>query len=145
MSSDTAFMPLKGRPAPLPGARVRVYRNLNLFEQQVFSILAMDGELKGKVLGYCKVVGLEDVTFKVSEKTRQKVVFERCRTVHSYAEGYVKELRNDLPHHCASGPTFRITYNPFLAGHFYDRQSPDRPVLFAAEVWTSGADLIVPG
>lgn len=138
------FTPRSGRQAPAIGDRVRVYRNLPLFKHQVFSILAMDGPNKGLVLGYCRVVGLEGVTFKVSEATRLKVVSKNCRTVHAFAEGYVESLSRDLPDGCQGEDVERLTYNPFLAGHFYSRRSPNKPVHHASNIYTWGADLIAP-
>ena len=108
------FTPRSGRQAPAIGDRVRVYRNLPLFKHQVFSILAMDGPNKGLVLGYCRVVGLKRVTFKVSEATRLKVVSKNCRTVHAFAEGYVESLSRELPDDCQGEDVERLTYNPFF-------------------------------
>jgi len=45
---------------------VRVYRNL--LKPNFFSIQAMEGPNKGKVVGYARAVGLENVTFVVSKK-----------------------------------------------------------------------------
>jgi hypothetical protein len=83
----------------------------------------MDGPNKGLVLGYCRVVELARVTFKVSEATRLKVVSKNCRTVHAFAEGYVESLSRDLPNGCQGEDVDRLTYNPFLAGHFYSLRS----------------------
>lgn len=132
------------RPAPAVGDRVRVYRNLPLFKHRVFSIMAMDGPYKGLILGYSRAVCLERVSFKVSERTRLRVLRDNCRTVHAFAEGYVKALECELPDHCRSPGNLKLTYNPFLHGYFYDRERPEEPVWNAAEVWTWGADLVVP-
>lgn len=141
---DEVFIPRSGRPAPKTGDRVRVYRNLPLFKHRLFSILAMDGPYKGLVLGYSKAVCLEKVSLKVSERTRLKVVREKCRTVHAYAEGSLKELATSIPERCASERSNKITYNPFHCGYFYDRELPDKPVWDAPEIWTWGPDLIIP-
>jgi hypothetical protein len=137
-----AFTPREGRSAPAIGDRVRVYRNLPLFKHRVFSIMAMSGPCKGLVLGYSRVVGLERVTFKVSEATRQKVIAKNCRTVHAFAEGYIASLSSTLPDSCQGEDVGKITYNPFLSGHFYDRSNPGNPVKTADEIYTWGADLL---
>ena len=141
----SAFKPRHGRPEPSIGDRVRVYRNLPLFKHQVFSIVAMDGPLNRLVLGYCKAVGLRQVTLKVSERTREKVLARNQRTVHAFAEGILSGLSDALPEHCLGADVARITYNPFTAGYFFDRAHPGQPISNAHEVWTWGADLLLPG
>lgn len=140
---DADFTPKDGRPAPAVGDRVRVYRNLPLFKHRVFSIRAMDGPYKGLVLGYSRSVGLERVKFIVSEATRQKVL-KGNRTVHAYAEGYIIGMSSRLPEAASGDAARKVTYNPYLAGHFYDRENPDAPMVNCNEIWTWGADLIIP-
>ena len=136
------FTPKDGRPAPAVGDRVRVYRNLPLFKHRVFSILAMDGPYKGLVLGYSRSVGLERVKFIVSEATRQKVL-KGNRTVHAYAEGFIVGMSSTLPFAASGEMARKVTYNPYLAGHFYDRDNPDTPMINCRQIWTWGSDLII--
>lgn len=71
--------------------KVRIYRNLN--RPSLFSIVALSGEHKGKVLGYAPVVGISNVDLKVSEKQRHSVLEKQVRTVHAFAEGNLVGLR----------------------------------------------------
>lgn len=138
----TAFHSFRNRPEPELGSKVRVYRNLN--RPSLFSIVALEGEHKGRVLGYAAVVGLANVSLKVSEKQRQGVLKKQVRTVHAYAEGDIAGLASELPGRCVAGGQSTVTYQPYLAGHFFDRQHPDTPVWDLPEAWTSGANLVVP-
>lgn len=137
-----AFHSLKGRPAPARGDRVRVYRNLN--KPTFFSILALDGPYKGKVLGYAPVVGMLNVRLKVSSKSREGVLSKGVRTVHAFAEGEFLALSDTLPAHIAGGEVSRVTYQPFVAGHFFDRDEPETAIWNLNEVWTQGPDLLSP-
>ena len=64
--------------------RVRVYYNLN---RAVWSIKAMEGEFKGRVIGYADAVVLSNAHTVVSEAGRQRVLRERRKNVHAYIEG----------------------------------------------------------
>lgn len=64
--------------------RVRVYYNLS---RSVWSIKAMEGEFKGKVIGYAHSVLLRDAHTVVSEASRQRVLREQRKNVHAYIDG----------------------------------------------------------
>lgn len=138
--ASTAFQPFLGRPAPAPGTRVRVYRNLN--RPGLFSVVALAGALKGKVVGYAPVVGLANVSLKVSEKQRQGVLLKQVRTVHAFAEGDLVEMASELPESYKGQPLKVITYQPFMAGHFFDRATPGTPIWELPVAWSAGANLI---
>lgn len=140
--AKAAFQSFRGRPAPAPGSKLRAYRNLN--KPNLFSLVALTGFYKGKVIGHAPVVGLENVALKVSEKQRQGVLAKRVRTVHAFAEGDLVELASELPESCKRQPSKVITYQPFLAGHFFDRAAPDIPIRTLASAWSAGANLIAP-
>ena len=59
--------------------KVRVYRNLN--KPEYFSILSMEKENKGRVVGYARSVLLENCNFVVYETARQKVLRDRKSVV----------------------------------------------------------------
>ncbi len=140
--APAAFQSFRGRPAPSASMKVRIYRNLN--RPSLFSIVALSGEHKGKVLGYAPVVGISNVDLKVSEKQRHSVLEKQVRTVHAFAEGNLVGVADELPEGCRTQPAKVITYQPFSAGHFFDRAAPEVPIHWEAEVWSSGANLVVP-
>lgn len=141
-SEGTAFQSFRGRPQPLSGSRIRVYRNLN--RPTLFSVVALTGDYKGKVMGYAPVVGLANVSLKVSEKQRQGVLTKQVRTVHAFAEGDLVELASELPESCNRQPSKVVTYQPYRKAHFFDRDAPDIPIWELAAAWSSGANLIAP-
>lgn len=122
--------------------RVRIYRNLN--RPSLFSIVALSGPEKGRVLGYAPVVGISNVDLKASEKQRNGVLEKQVRTVHAFAEGDLVGIASDLPEECRARPARVITYQPFRSAYFFDRARPDIPVQQLAEVWSAGANLVVP-
>jgi hypothetical protein len=142
MTQTTAFIPLKDRPAPEHGDRIRVYRNLN--RPSLFSIVALDGEFKGKVLGYAPIIGMTDVELKVSEKLRNTVLEKRVRNVHAHANGRFCGVAQRLEDVCETETAQVVTYQPYLCGHFFNRANPEVPVWRLAQAWSCGANLIVP-
>lgn len=86
-------------------ARVRVYQNLR---RAVWSI---QDPRTGLLVEHRASLVLVDVTFTVSEATRQRVIRRQRRTVHAYAVGTVV----DEP--VREGGR-RLRYNPFVAGSF---------------------------
>lgn len=110
--------------------RVRVYYNLN---RSVWSIKAMDGEHKGRVIGYAKAVTLRDAHTVVSEAGRQRVLREKRKNVHAYIDGeivgvrdYTERLRtprvgsvlDSLHSEVTLGDLVVLHYNPYKVSHF---------------------------
>lgn len=66
---------------------------------------------------------LHNVTFKVFEAGRQRVLREKRKNVHAYA--YFENLSTN---YCPSGETFCVKYNPYQSDKFFvipvDRFSP---------------------
>ena len=91
--------------------RVFVYKNLHATRKNggltVYSIRAMEGPDKGRVIGHSSTVMLSDVTPKVSQAGRERVIREQRKNVHA---GLVGNLV-----HCEKTPFHgsRITYNPY--------------------------------
>ena len=73
------------------GGRVRVYRNL---ARDSYSVMAMEGPDKGRVVAWAKEVFLDDVKFVVRESGRQRVLNERRKNVHAFVDG---KLTSDQP------------------------------------------------
>jgi hypothetical protein len=111
-----------------PGQKVRVHFNLHSLD---WSIVAMDGPDKGRVIGHASRVTLTDCTFRVSEASRQKVIAKRCRSVHAWIHGLLAPTVPAPPD--ATG----FTYNPYRAPTF-TRRDNGAPITSASKVWFTG-------
>jgi hypothetical protein len=60
--------------------KVFVYFNLH---KKCFSVKALEGSMKGRVIAHRHQVFLYDATFKVSEAGRQRVLREKRKNVHA--------------------------------------------------------------
>lgn len=123
--------------------KVKVHRNLNA---KCLSITATEGEFKGRVIAHCQAVRLLDVTFKVSETSRQRILRTRVKDVHAYAVGYLVEcdtpvLRYPQPLNHTDiecGFERRITYNPFKLPYFHDSETLEVVEALEQTVITTG-------
>ena len=91
--------------------KVYVYFNLH---RKCFSIKALEGANKGRVVAHRDDVLLFDATFKVSEAGRQRVLRERKKNVHAGVVGVWDETGTDLitiTRVTTVGTP--ITYNPY--------------------------------
>jgi hypothetical protein len=91
--------------------KVRVYFNLQK------KLLSVQAKVKGvwKVVRHCQEISLIDVTFKVSERGRQRVIKNKRKNVHAYICGTVAEDQT------TQGQWFDlITYNPYKLEKFYN-------------------------
>ena len=88
--------------------KVFVYFNLH---RKCFSVKALEGVNKGRVIKHAHFVALENVTFKVSEAGRQRVLKEQRKNVHA---GVVGTLVDSLD---VVGSE-RVTYNPYKGSTF---------------------------
>lgn len=91
--------------------RVFVYKNLHATRKNggltVYSLKAVDGPDKGRVIGHSSKVLLSDVRPKVSPAGRARVLREGRKNVHAGLVGTL--VSTDLqPFHGS-----RITYNPY--------------------------------
>ena len=96
------------------GQQVKVYKNLN--NGKISIKMKVDG--KEKVVGYADKVTLKNVTFKVQEGGRQRVIKERQKNVHAFVCGElvaIDGLKLEL------GSIF--TYNPYNNAQFVDRNN----------------------
>lgn len=92
---------------------VQVYRNLH---KDCWSV-----RQGNKVRCHTPYVALEDCTFPVSEKTRQRVITEKKKYVHAMVKGTPCDPMK-IPHQPdLSLPTLAhpISYNPYKLGYFY--------------------------
>lgn len=89
------------------GQRVRCHKNLHRGDWSI--------SLKGKVVAHVPEIVLANVTFKIRETARQRVIARKCREVHCWAEG---EIALAYP---AGLEALPITYSPYRAPTFTAR------------------------
>lgn len=96
--------------------RVFVYYNLH---RKLWSIKALEGENKGRVIAHSNYVLLADAHGKVSEAGRQRVLREKRKNVHAGIVGTLAGLDAEALRglseitHGQRGWFSRITYNPY--------------------------------
>lgn len=116
--------------------RVFVYFNLH---RKLWSIKALEGPHKGRVLGHASYLDLRDVQWKVSEAGRQRVLRERKKNVHAGAVGTLDHaiLRGGIclgkgnafttryTEHLLSSEDapINVSYNPYKAGTFVNKDT----------------------
>jgi hypothetical protein len=95
---------------------VFVYFNLR---KKCFSIKALEGPNKGRVVAHRDDVLLFDATFKVSEAGRQRVLRERKKNVHAGVVGqWIGSLDDELTIERIVYNGTAITYNPYKYNTF---------------------------
>ncbi len=87
------------------GQKVYVYFNLH---RKLWSVRALDGPHKGRVIAHKRGVVLQDVTPRVSQAGRERVLRERKKNVHAGLVGYWVPFNTPLVE-----PMRAITYNPY--------------------------------
>lgn len=109
------------------GANMRVFVYFNL-HRKCWSVKALEGPMKGRVVQHTDNIVLSSCTFKVSEAGRQRVLKERRKNVHAGVVGTLVEP-SSLARvvHLVS-----VTYNPYKAGTFVTK--PDGSPIYAADV-----------
>lgn len=90
--------------------KVYVYWNLH---KGIWSIKALEGPDKGKVISRREKVILSDVEGKVSEAGRQRVLRERKKNVHAGMVGTLIEDKFDTHSTAIRYIGDRVTYNPY--------------------------------
>ena len=95
--------------------KVFAYRNLH---RQCWSVKALEGPLKGRVIYHANDLTLGWCDFKVSQAGRQRVLREQKKNVHAGVVGYLTDCGEiatdgidlDVP----------VTYNPYKYDSFVD-------------------------
>ena len=100
--------------------RVFVYFNLH---RKMWSVKALEGPQKGRVIARTFHVALRDVKPRVSQKGRERVLREKRKNVHAGLVGQLVDWK--LPEYDRLLPETEITYNPYKSGNFYYRQTPE--------------------
>lgn len=102
--------------------RVGVYFNLH---KRMFSVRAMDGENKGRVVRHLPECAVRDVKFVVSEAGRQRVLREQKKNVHAYVRGELVDeskgyVRTVLSLAENAGTLRMLKYNPHMYNSFVE-------------------------
>lgn len=104
--------------------KVFCYFNLH---KKTFSIKALEGANKGKVVMHSDFVRLKDCAFKVSEAGRQRVIREKRKNVHA---GVVGELVSTDRGFIVGE---FVTYNPYKYDCFVKKHN-EEPIRKSKEV-----------
>lgn len=99
-----------GTPEPV---KVFVYYNVRL---RLFSVKALDGESRGRVVHHASTVEVLDATLKVSEAGRQRVLREKRKNVHAGVVGTLGYYGPEPLEHTHDAVTF--SYNPYKMSTF---------------------------
>ena len=104
---------------------VRAYRNLR---KGCWSIVDSS---TGKVVYHARNAHIKDVSFRVREAGRKRVIADQQKNVHAVVCGQLIDF--DFSDRCLwSGGL--VAYNPYKAGYFYDVHN-GRAILEAKEVF----------
>lgn len=93
--------------------KVFVYWNLH---KNLWSVKALEGESKGLVIDRTTKITLKNCEFKVSEKSRQRVIKEKCKNIHAGVVGYITD-------ETISEFNSNITYNPYKYSSFVNKEN----------------------
>ena len=108
------------------GLRVFVYYNLH---KHMWSVKALEGEHKGRVITHTRHLALMDCTFKVSEAGRQRVLRERRKNVHAGIVGIApKSILTAIKSDYMVGDGVPITYNPYKYDSFVSKLDDTRKI-----------------
>ena len=94
--------------------RVEVYWNLH---KGLYSVRALEGENKGRVIARVPSLVMEDVSFVVQPAGRAKVLREQRKNVHAFVRG---EWWEDISvvESASDTQSTKVTYNPYVAGYW---------------------------
>lgn len=103
------YEPLKGRPMPRIGDRLRVHRNLNRRWDVWYSVSLPHGT----VLGYTTEITLAEVTVRTNGHAQALIAGGAARSVHAWAVGTLVPTPVTLPAHRA-----KVIYRPHESPDF---------------------------
>lgn len=89
-----------------------------------------------KVVRHADAIVLEDVTFRVSEAGRNRVLQKKRKNVHAYICGN----ETGIFHH--DKKLTAVNYNPYLFNYFFEKDS-EHPVYKASSVLICGKKIII--
>ena len=123
--------------------KVEAYRNLH---NGKYSVKALEGPNKGRVVLHCDYLELGNVEFKVSQSGRNRVLRERKKYVHATVRGTLGRFTGTQPKPFEHGTVTQgdyfveampedmvaFTYNPFKFSSFVDAETHE-PLANASE------------
>jgi hypothetical protein len=115
--------------------RAFVYWNLH---RKCWSVKALSGPDKGRVVQHCHNFDITDAEFRVSEAGRQRVLREKRKNVHAGVVGTLAGTEAVI----AEGA--EVSYNPYRSGYFF-RRSDGAAVAKATRVVGNGRCVVVQG
>lgn len=104
--------------------KVFVYWNLN---RKLWSIKALRGPNRGRVIQHLQEITLKNCIFKVSERGRQTVIAQKVKNVHAGVVGYMNSdeiFKNAIQ-------SIDVTYNPYKFSSFVNKNNTQEPVITA--------------
>ncbi len=101
--------------------KVFIYWNIT---RGVWSVKALQGPDRGRVIKHATDITLTDCVFKVSEAGRQKVLSQKVKNVHAGVVGYLDTpVEPDM-----TGEQIDVTYNPYKFATFVNRANTEQAV-----------------
>lgn len=103
--------------------KVFVYFNLH---KKCFSVKALEGPNKGRVIDHRDVVHLSDAVGRVSKAGRERVLREKRKNVHAGMVGQLIDCA--WPDEAEPGTLWDgtvVTYNPYKYSSFVDKQTEE--------------------
>ena len=116
--------------------RVFVYYNLH---RKVFSVKALEGLNKGRVIAHTNELTLSDVTFRVSQAGRARVLKEQRKNVHA---GIVGTWDGSVDAVIRDSSDIAVTYNPYKYSTFV-YQDGEYPIFTAASAYLTNRRIYV--
>ena len=113
--------------------RVEVYWNLH---KRLFSVRALEGENKGRVIKHTYGVQLKDATFAVQPAGRERVRREGVKNVHAFVRGRLTGTSYGGGEYDVVDAAVmpKITYNPYKYDSFVNAHTKE-PIYKAKNVY----------
>ena len=108
--------------------KVFVYRNLR---KNCYSVKALEGPNKGRVIAHWDALTLTDAEFKVSRSGRARVLREKQKNVHA---GVVGNWEPENNYWDGFENSHAVTYNPYKFESFVEICTHD-PIYKSQKVW----------
>lgn len=110
--------------------KVFVYYNLH---KHCWSLKALEGPDKGRVVAHANTVILTDCTFKVSQAGRKRVLSEKRKNVHAGVIGVLECYDQDETVVFNTAISMPVTYNPYKFETFVNAVT-NEPILNSRRV-----------
>lgn len=117
--------------------KVFCYFNLH---KLCWSVKALEGPRKGTVIAHLQTIALSDVTFKVSEAGRQRVLNQKRKNVHAGVVGQWDKC--DTPAPAWKNKGLAVSYNPYKAPTFVRRDTQE-PMSSCSEAYLAHGTVVV--